>query len=1272
MGKIASCLALIVGVYISVVAQTHDDQYLQTVWTTENGLPQNSVNAILQSREGYLWLGTFGGLIRFDGVKFSVFDSGNTPALKGTRIISLYEDRAGALWIGAEFGGLARYAVGQFTSWDEKDGLPAGKVNAICSDRQGNLWVGTNRGLARFTGGVFKTLTAADGFPGTLVHLMVQGNNGDALWILSDAGLTLYAGGVFVRTWPLDAIYLTNPKSLDQDAEGNLWIVSSQGVARFRDDALTPLAQYSSLQSSLADDRVLKTYRDRQGAVCFLTSRGLARYRNDRLEYITRIEGFERLKPDSLLVRALIEDREGNIWIGTDGKGLHRIRKPQIRAYAGEEGLVDASFLAIAEDAAGGVLLLGDPSAGGPFRYFNGVIRNLRWSFLEGHGMMTSVLQARDGSVWIGDYKQVSVVRDGRLINQYVFRSDPKVGNPVQAIFEDREGNIWIGVSDEGGSGGLHRISNGILTSFRTSEGLVHNNVRRIMQDSSGALWIGTTGGLSRYQNGRFANYTIQNGLTHNYIREVHETADGSLWLGSYGGGLIRYKQGIFTPITTRDGLFDNVVSRILEDDYGNFWMSCNWGIFRVPLRQLQDFADGKADSITCAHYDVADGMRSSECNGGHQPAGWKARDGRLWFPTQRGVVVVDPNLINPIPPLVKVESLLANEAFVPIEQGEINIAPGAGDLEIHYTGISLSVPEKVQFKYRLDGHDGDWVEVGTRRIAYYTNLSPGKYRFHVIASNYDGIWNPTGATLEFYLQPRFYQTRIFYACCLLGLLGLFAGGNRWRLRHLIRRNEELEGKVAERTARLLEQSEALVCVNEQLQGANEKLAHANARLEASHQEMLSTLNQLRLGVIMTDRTGTISFVSNAAERLLDLSDAQSRGQRWESCLPLTDKDREQLRSLIQLPPNRRGKASVRVETAEAGSCWIEVDIREDARDPEYLLFLFYDVTEVYDLRRLLDDKAQFHGLVGQSRRMQLVYKQVKDLAQVDTTVLVTGETGTGKELVARAIHFSSPRRNKPFIAVNCAGLTESLLASQLFGHRRGAFTGAVADQIGMVEAAAGGTLFLDEIGDIPPSVQTSLLRVLQEKEITRLGESKPRKVDVRILTATHRDLAQAVAAGTFREDLYYRICIAKIEIPALRERLDDLPLLVAWFLGQIRTSTGKSVQEFSRDAMQVMMEYHWPGNVRELRSAIETAIICCRGPIIQVDDLPSNLLHTPRIEKPAADFSQADTDEATLVRNALKRTRGNRAEAARLLGISRSTLYRRMAALQISHEENK
>lgn len=446
-------------------------------------------------------------------------------------------------------------------------------------------------------------------------------------------------------------------------------------------------------------------------------------------------------------------------------------------------------------------------------------------------------------------------------------------------------------------------------------------------------------------------------------------------------------------------------------------------------------------------------------------------------------------------------------------------------------------------------------------------------------------------------------------------------------------------------------------------------LAAANGQLARANEDLLAILDQLQLGVALTDPAGRVTFLSQRAAELFKQAPEAALGQAWPQIFPLSPADQDRLRKLLALPAAQRQKLNVTLPASNGRQSHLEIEAQDDPRHAQGRLFFFYDVTEAHDLRRLLDEKQQFPGLIGQSQPMQLVYRRIREIAPVETTVLITGETGTGKELAAGALHHFSPRRTRPFIPVNCAGLTEALLASQLFGHRRGAFTGAVTDQIGLFEAAHGGTIFLDEIGEMPPGTQTQLLRVLQEKEITRLGETKPRKIDARIIAATNRDLLQCVQAGSFRPDLFYRIRVATLQLPSLRERREDIPLLVAWFLGQLRATIGKPVADVSREALHWLLCHSWPGNVRELRAVLEAAVIHCAKTTISAADLrAAGLLPAPL---PEAAGTALATDE-TLSENdrllaALKRAKGNRTLAARLLGISRATLYRRLTELKIN-----
>ena len=434
--------------------------------------------------------------------------------------------------------------------------------------------------------------------------------------------------------------------------------------------------------------------------------------------------------------------------------------------------------------------------------------------------------------------------------------------------------------------------------------------------------------------------------------------------------------------------------------------------------------------------------------------------------------------------------------------------------------------------------------------------------------------------------------------------------------------------------------------------------------MERSRDDVAAILQQLGLATLLIDQQGHVRFLSPSAARLLELpSSAIHPGLHWETLLPLTKADRLPLQSLLQQPAPQRERVRCHLESPTGRHLWLEVELHDDPRDPRTKIVFLHDMTDVYHLRRLLELKAHYHDLIGKSRGMTQIYEQIQDLARVDSTVLIEGETGTGKELVARALHQASARRTGPFIAANCAGLTDSLLGSQLFGHKKGAFTGAIDDQQGLFEAAQGGVLFLDEIGDIPPTVQTNLLRVLQEKEVTRLGETRPRKINVRVLTATHHNLSQDVAKGTFRADLLYRIRVARIHLPPLRERKEDIPLLVTSFLTEGRASMDKVIHRAGPAAMAALMEYDWPGNVRELKSTIECAMIHCKGDTLEVADLPVELRQGATAPQPELGVS---TDERSRFVSALGQARGNRTKAARLLGMSRATFYRRLTELDL------
>ena len=336
-------------------------------------------------------------------------------------------------------------------------------------------------------------------------------------------------------------------------------------------------------------------------------------------------------------------------------------------------------------------------------------------------------------------------------------------------------------------------------------------------------------------------------------------------------------------------------------------------------------------------------------------------------------------------------------------------------------------------------------------------------------------------------------------------------------------------------------------------------------------------------------------------------------------------------------------------------------------------VLILRDITHLRELETRLEDRGSLHSLVGRSHRMQEIYTLIDQVAPTDSTVLIQGESGTGKELIADAIHRSSRRQGAPFVKVNCSALSEGLLESELFGHVRGAFTGATHDRKGRFEMADGGTVFLDEIGDLTERIQVKLLRVLQEREIERVGDTRAIPIDTRILAATHQPLKQRVEEGAFRHDLYYRLNVIPLHVPALRERMEDVPDLARVFLDEIGRRMGKPVKRISPDALRALMDHSWPGNVRELRNAIEHAVVKCRGSVLMVEDLPPELVAATARLSPGGGTVwglvapwKGPRDEGRAIRDALEKTGWHRGKAAEALGIDRTTLWRKMKKLGI------
>jgi DNA-binding NtrC family response regulator len=432
--------------------------------------------------------------------------------------------------------------------------------------------------------------------------------------------------------------------------------------------------------------------------------------------------------------------------------------------------------------------------------------------------------------------------------------------------------------------------------------------------------------------------------------------------------------------------------------------------------------------------------------------------------------------------------------------------------------------------------------------------------------------------------------------------------------------------------------------------------------LQRAHDELKAVLDAQRHGTLLVDAEGRVAFASRAAVAMLGGDDTFILGRRWDEAVGVTPAGREKLDAAMKSPAASDGTVLVHVPHDSGDVSAVEVEVREDVRTPGGRLLFLYDVSRVVGLERILDERSRFREIVGSSDPMQKIYLRIRDYGAVEVPVLVDGETGCGKELVARAIHQSSARADRAFVAVNCAGLSDELASSQLFGHTKGAFTDAITDYEGLFRAANGGTLFLDEIGELSARVQASLLRVLDERVVYPVGRTRGEPVDVRIVAATNRDLGEEVRASRFRADLYYRVRAARITLPPLRERKEDIVQLVRHFLSAQAAVTGKTVRGVGNETLRLLHLYDWPGNVRELKNAIAVAAARALGDLIQPDDLPVEVLEgataAATLPPGAAGVSRLEVLEA------LHKAGGNRSQAAKLLGVSRATFYRKLTML--------
>ncbi|MFH2108354.1 MAG: two-component regulator propeller domain-containing protein [Chrysiogenia bacterium] len=761
------------------------------LWSTDNSnIPQNSVLSMVQSRDGYLWIGTYEGLARFDGLHFTVFDKSNTPEIRNNGMMVIVEDSDEALWIGTP-NGLLCHRGGKFRNFTVDDGLCSDFILSLACDARGGLWIGTTQGLNRYQNGVFTVFTIADGLEQNYISALCAGRDG-TMWIGTSTGLLSYRSGYFSNH------ALPNGKSgntiwaLCVGRDDSLWIgTAGAGLVKFSEGVFQVYSQKDGLSGN--DVRVI--YEDSHGILWVGSdSGGLNRFERGVFSNLRRQSG---LSNDS--IRALVEDDEGSLWVGTYGGGLNRLKDDRNFFYNRRSGLPVDPTRSVMQDRDGAIWI--GTIGGGLVRFRSGKfeifgikqgLRDLR---------IWSIAQASDGAIWFGTYGGgLHRLQNGKV---KVFSTRNGLANDiVRAVLAARDGTIWAGTNG-GGIDVLH--PDGRIINYSRRSGLSDDFIYAISQDREDTIWVGTyNGDLYRFRQGQFTVYQPRSGTSQNAIWAIYPDAAGTLWLGTNSGGLIRFKNGQFHTISSRDGLTNDVAFQILEDDHGYLWMNCNNSVYRASKKEINDFIAGSIRRIHSLSYGRSEGMSGIESSGPAQPAGWKAQDGKLWFPTIKGVTVVDPDYRKRnerIPPVLIEKMIVEGQ---PVDLGAVPvIGPGRKKLEFTFTALSFLIPEKNRFKTMLRGFDSDWSAETSRRQVSYTNLPPGLYTFRVIACNNDGKWNQKGASLRFELQPFFFQTIWFRAIAAFSVLLLVVMAFRWRFNLLQRRERELATLVKERTGEL-------------------------------------------------------------------------------------------------------------------------------------------------------------------------------------------------------------------------------------------------------------------------------------------------------------------------------------------------------------------------------------------------------------------------------------------------------------------------------------
>jgi ligand-binding sensor domain-containing protein/signal transduction histidine kinase len=729
-------------------------QCVHRAWTARNGLPTGDLQAITQTGDGYLWIGTEEGLARFDGWRFRIFDkaSGQLP---GNFIFSLLEDSSGSLWIGTN-GGLVRYKQGRFETIGKEAGLINTFVYGITQDRAGTLWISANYKLWRYRGNTFTSFDPLKEQKDLGQVIDVTVDKSDTVWVVLKGGIVCrFRDNHFEPVPEFAALRGQALERISADSEGGIWISNFSGGAYcYRDGEIKAFGP----NEGLLNVPTSRAIQSRDGSVWLGTDSGVARINGDKCAV------FKSNGKDALgMVNAVYEDREGNLWTGASGKGLQRFSDGSFTPFGPEEGLPNGSVKGVCEDSDHNLWLgTSDGIYRGRDRF------NLVLSAKDRLGgdliFVQLVADPRDHSLWIGTMHDLFHYQyETEILDRYT-KKDGLPSDGVLSLCLDHQGRLWVGCD-----AGLVCLKDGRFTLPEGLQSLTRGKtVRALAEDHEGGIWIGTSSGPILYKQGAITQVGKNDGLGTESCRTIFVTSNGAVWISFWNGGLalctgkgcFTYRQGSGLPIDDISGLIDDPV-------HGDLWLGTVKGVFRISEQQLKDFRLGRVQHVSRTFFDESDGLNSPGIPDDGKPVITRADDGKLWWSTDEGAAVVNPDnlTLHDAPGPTLIESVIADNRTV--DEAKPELYAGTRRLEIEYASLTYAAADKIQFRYRLDGIDREWFDAGQHREAVFTNLGHGLYRFRVQASADEGAsWTEPGAEFAFYVRPHFYETWWFFAFC--------------------------------------------------------------------------------------------------------------------------------------------------------------------------------------------------------------------------------------------------------------------------------------------------------------------------------------------------------------------------------------------------------------------------------------------------------------------------------------------------------------------------